>query len=202
MRELILARHAHAASNAADVVSCVPPGAGLSKLGIEEAMRLRDALADESIELGVATEMARTRETLEIALAGRDVPTLMLSALNEIGFGRFEGGPLVAYREWAWSAEPDAECPGGGESRASAAVRFASALDTLLARDEEVVLAVAHAVPVRYVLDASDERFPAARVEPVPHAVPFRLSADQVDAAAVALRVWAEAPRFSDLAQG
>ena len=106
----------------------------------------------------------RTQETLELALGARETARLVLPALDEIGFGAFEGGPLDDYRAWAWSHEPQAECPGGGESRAEAAARIADALDALLAREEDVVLAVSHALPIRYVVDASDGGFPAARI--------------------------------------
>ena len=41
--------------------------------------------------------------------------------------------------------------------------------------------------------------FPAARIEHVPHATPFRLDAGAVERAAETLRVWAAAPRFVDL---
>jgi broad specificity phosphatase PhoE len=196
VRTLILARHGHAGANAADTVSCRPPGVGLSPRGAREARGLREALAGDDIGLGVATELLRTQETLDLALGGRDVPRLVLPQLNEIGFGRFEGGPLAAYREWAWTAGPEAGCPGGGESRASAAARYADALETLLARPEETVLAVGHALPIRYVLDASDSRFPAPRVEAVAHAVPYRLGSEAVATAAETLQAWSEAPRF------
>lgn len=198
MKLVNLTRHAHAASNAADVVSCLPPGEGLSELGREQALALHHALAAEPVALGVSTELLRTQQTLEIALGGRDVPTLVLPDLNEIHFGGFEGGPLTAYRAWAWASEPDAECPGGGESRASAAVRFAHGLETLLARPEPSMLVVMHALPLRYVLDASDGSFPAARIERVEHAVPYRLARDRVELAAKTLRAWAEAPTFTD----
>jgi broad specificity phosphatase PhoE len=197
VRTLILARHGHAGANAAGTVSCRPPGEGLSPRGTREALELREALAGDEIRLGVATELLRTQETLDLALGGRDVPRLVLPQLNEIGFGRLEGGPLAAYREWAWTAGPDAGCPGGGESRASAAARYADALETLLARPEEAVLAVGHALPIRYVLDASYGRFPAPRVEPVAHAVPHRLGSAAVETAAETLRAWSAAPRFS-----
>jgi probable phosphoglycerate mutase len=197
VRTLILARHGHAGANATDIVSGSPPGEGLSPRGVEEALGLREALAGEEIGLGVATELLRTQETLELALGGLDVPRLVLPQLNEIGFGRFEGGPLAAYREWAWTAEPDVECPGGGESRSAAGARYASALELLLARPEETVLAVGHALPIRYVLDASDGRFPAARVEAVAHAVPYLLASEAVETAAETLRVWSEAPSFA-----
>jgi broad specificity phosphatase PhoE len=126
------------------------------------------------------------------------VPRTVLAGLDEIGFGSFEGSPLADYRAWAWTNEPDIVCPGGGESRAHAAERFASALVTLLARPEEVVLAVSHSLPIRYVLDAADGSFPAARIEHVPHATPFALDADAVERSAETLRVWATAPRFAD----
>lgn len=198
MRTLILARHAHADSNDGDVVSCLPPGEGLTDAGRREARALGEAVARDGVELGVATELRRTQETLELALAGRGVPTLVLPELNEIHFGSFEGGALDAYREWAWAHEPDVECPGGGESRATAAARFAAGLHALLDRPEDTALVVGHSLPIRYVLDAADGSFPTQRVVHVPHAVPYRLHRDSVEAAAETLRVWAERPRFAD----
>jgi ribonuclease H / adenosylcobalamin/alpha-ribazole phosphatase len=195
---LLLVRHAHARSNADDRISSTPPGEGLSELGIEEALALRETLAYEPVELGVSTRFARTQETLDLALGGRDVERLVLRGLDEIRFGAYEGGPLAEYRAWAWSNEPDAVGPGGGESRAQAAERIAGALDVLLARPEAVVVAVSHALPVRYVIDAADGRFPAARIARVPHATPFTFDADAVERSSETLRVWATAPRFTD----
>ena len=191
-------RHAHARTNADDTVSSAPPGTGLTEQGVGEALALREALAETELDLGVATRLARTQETLEVALGERDVARIVLAGLDEIGFGAFEGGPLSAYRAWAWSHAPDAPCPGGGESRADAAVRYADALDQLLARPEDVVLAVSHSLAVRYVLDAADGAFPAARVSPVGHAEPHALSAADVERAAATLRAWAQAPVFVD----
>jgi len=199
MERLIIARHAHARSNHNGVVSCAPPGEGLSEQGREEALSLRAAVADEPIELGVATRLARTRETLEAALGDRDVPTLVVSQLDEIHFGEFEGGALADYRTWAWTTEPDALCPGGGESRVTAALRYADALELLLGREEGVVLAISHALPIRYVVDAADGGFPASRIGPVPHAMPFSLAAAAVELAATTLRTWAREPRFVDV---
>jgi broad specificity phosphatase PhoE len=198
LRQLLLVRHGHARSNADDCISSTPPGEGLSDEGVEEALALREMLASEPIELGVATQFARTQETLDLALGDRDVPRIVMPGLDEIGFGSFDGGPLADYRKWAWTNEPDALCPGGGESRVHVAERLARALDGLLARPEEVVVAVSHALPVRYAIDASDGNFPAARIGNVPHATPFRLDAEVVGLAAETLRVWATAPRFAD----
>jgi hypothetical protein len=59
-------------------------------------------------------------------------------------------------------------------------------------------VAVSHALPIRYVLDAADGVFPAARIAPVPHATPLELDAESVERAAETLAVWATAPRFVD----
>lgn len=163
---------------------------------MEEALALRAALDGEDVDLGVATRLARTQETLGLALDGRNADRIVLPQLDEIRFGAFEGGPLADYREWAWSHAPEAECPDGGESRVEAAARIAGALDALLEQPEDVVLAVSHALPVRYVVDASDGVFPAARITPVPHATPFALTRRQVVEAATTLRAWVAAPEF------
>lgn len=202
MNRLIVARHAEAASNVDGIVSGVLPGAGLSDRGRREAADLAGRLASERIELGVSSRFARAQETLSLALAGHpSMPTIAMPELDEIGFGSFEGGPLQAYREWAWANEPAAPCPGGGESRSDVALRIATALELLLARPEETILVVGHALPLRYALDAADGSFPAAKIEHLAHATPYALTRDQVDAAAETLRVWAQDPQFRDAAE-
>jgi broad specificity phosphatase PhoE len=196
VRTLFLARHAEAEGNHAGLASGVPPGAGLTAAGRSQAAELGRILGAERVELGVSSEFLRTQETLALALAGRGVPALVLPELNEIRFGRFDGGTLAAYRAWAWSSSPGVDAPGGGESRAAAAGRYAAALETLLARPERTILAIAHALPLRYVLDAAAGLVPAARVEPVEHARPWRLGSGEVAAAAEALRAWSAAPVF------
>jgi len=199
LKKLLLARHGFAISNRdAGTASSSPPGEGLTSEGVEQGRRLAEALAGERIDLGVSTELQRTRETLELALAGREVPQIVVPELNEIQFGRYDGGPLDAYRGWAWTELPDVRAPAGGESRADAAARFARGLRLLLARPEQVVLAVGHALPLRYVIDAADGRVPAARMAPVQHAVAHRLSAGDVERAAALLESWSSEPRFRD----
>jgi probable phosphoglycerate mutase len=198
LETLILARHAHAASNAGDTINGVPPGAGLSLQGAQEAVALGAQLETEPIELGVSSRFRRASETLELALAGRGVPFVVEPGLDEIGFGSFEGGSLAAYRAWAWKHSPEAACPGGGETRADTARRIAAGLGALLDRPERVILAVTHGLPLRYVLDAADGSFPGQRLASVPHAVPFRFERAQVERAAATLEEWAAAPRFAD----
>lgn len=197
MNRLIVVRHAEAVSNTDGIVSGVAPGAGLTDLGRREAEALAAGLRPERIELGVSSRFARTRETLRLALAGRPaVPRIALPELDEIDFGSFESSPLQAYREWAWASEPAAPCPGGGESRSDVALRIATALELLLARPEDTILAVGHALPLRYVLDAADGSFPAAKIEHLAHTTPHPLTREQVETAAETLRVWAQEPQF------
>jgi broad specificity phosphatase PhoE len=199
MRTVFLARHALAGSNRDGLAACTAPGEGLTPEGVRQARRLGELLTDEPLALGVATEHRRTQETLELALDGRDVPSIVVPELNEIHFGSFDGGLLLDYRAWAGAEAPDLEAPGGGESRSQAAARYAHGLRVLLARLEETALVVSHALAVRYVLDAVDGLVPAALMaSPVEHAVPHRLSADEVERAATLLEGWSEAPRFRD----
>jgi broad specificity phosphatase PhoE len=195
---LLLARHAFAGSNRDRVASCVVPGEGLTPEGVEQAKRLAALLDAEQIALGTSTELARTQETLSFALGARDVPHLVVSELNEIGFGSFADGSLDDYRAWAASHSPVEPAPGGGESRASAAARFAQGLRCILERPEPVVLHIGHALPLRYSVDAAQGLVPGALIASVEHATPFRLNASQVESAAALLEEWSGAPSFRD----
>ena len=195
---LLLARHGFAGSNRDDVASCTIPGDGLTAEGVEQARALGGLLSGTEISLAGATELARTQETLRLALHGLSVPTIVVPELNEIHFGSFDGGPLDTYRAWAAANSPSEPAPGGGESRAEAASRFARGLRALLARAETTVLVVGHALPLRYVVDAAVGLVPAPRMAPVAHAHPFHLSRDDVSRAADVLEAWSAAPRFRD----
>jgi len=198
MNRLLLARHAAAGSNRDGTTSCTPPGATLTAEGVEQARRLSELLAGEEVSLGVATRLVRTQETLEHALAGRSVPRIVVPELDEIDFGGFDGGSLAEYRAWAASHPPDERAPGGGESRAEAAARFAGGLRVALERPEPVVLLVGHALFVRYVLDAAEGLVPAPVMTPVDHATPYRLAVETVEAATRLLSHWSREPRFRD----
>ena len=198
MELLLLARHGFAASNRDGIASCAVPGEGLTPDGVEQARRLAAELTGERIALGASSELARTRETLDLALGGRAAPRIVVRDLNEIAFGSYENGPLDEYRAWAAAHSPAKPAPGGGESRAEAAARFARGLRSLLARPEDVVLHVGHALALRYVIDAAQGLAPAPLMVPVEHAVRFALPAADVEAAATLLEAWGRAPRFRD----
>jgi broad specificity phosphatase PhoE len=199
MERLILVRHGESEFSARSACNGDPRAAngGLTARGRDEARALADTLTDEPIDLCATSEFARTRETADLALAGRDVPRIVVPELNDIRFGRFEGAPLDEYRVWAHAAGPGEACPGGGESRAEAALRFAAGYRVLLARPEDTALVVCHALPIRYVLWASAGRDPSAFVESVGHCEPHAFAAAELERAVARLEAWAAAPAFA-----
>lgn len=198
VERLIAARHAESRFSVRSACNGDPAACeGLTETGREQARALGLLIADDEIDLCATTEFRRAQETADIALGDREVPRVVVPELNDIRFGSFEGGTLDEYREWAHTADPGEECPGGGESRAAAALRFAHGFRALLEREEATVFLVAHALPIRYLLSALIERDPSAVVEPVAHAEPNRFSAEQVERAVQRLERWAAAPAWT-----
>jgi len=195
MDEVILARHGESELSVVGTVNGDPAVAcALTPTGREQARKLGDLLADTELDVCVTSEFERTRETADLALAGRDVPRLVLAELNDIRFGRFEGGSLAGYRVWAAANDPTVEAPGGGESRAATIARYARAYRAILARPERTILVIAHGLPIRYVLNALDHRPPEPLVDQVPYAERFRLSRGELEAAVTLLENWGRRP--------
>jgi broad specificity phosphatase PhoE len=194
---VLLARHGESEfsvqglTNGDPAVTC-----GLTERGRAEARLLGRQLAEAPLDLCVVSEFPRARETAELAVAGRDVPLLVLPGLNDIRFGAYEGKLLADYRAWARSHGPEEAAPGGGDSRAATVARYAAAFTTILARPERAVLVVAHSLPVRYVLDAAAGITPGPVVEQVPYAEAFRLEATQLTQAVDLLESWAREPTW------
>jgi broad specificity phosphatase PhoE len=194
---VILARHGESEFSLVGTVNGDPGVAcPLTDSGERQARRLGELLADKEIELCVTSEFERVRQTADVALAGRDVPRLVLPELNDVRFGRFEGGTLADYRVWAAANEPTVEAPGGGESRSATVARYARAYRTILARSERTILVVAHGLPIRYVLNALQETDPAPLVEQVAYAEPYRLPRRELELAVERLERWSSAPAW------
>jgi broad specificity phosphatase PhoE len=191
MRRLIVARHGESEYSARGLLNGDPSiVVSLTEAGRAQARSLGEPLADEPIGVCAVTEFARTRETAELALAGRDVPLVVVPDLNDHTAGAFEGRPLAEYLEWAHAASPEDVVPGGAESRVAVIERFARGFRVLLERPEEVVLAVLHSLPIAYLLGAADGRDPAGRMEMLPYAEARRLSAEDVELAVERLERW------------
>jgi broad specificity phosphatase PhoE len=198
MRRLILVRHGESKSSVQGIVNGDPAADdGLTEAGREQAGALGILIRDDPIDLCVVTEFPRTHETADIALAGREVPRLVVAELNDIDFGGFEGGSFADYVRWAHTHGPTEDAPGGGESRLAAALRFVTGYRILLARPEEHLLAVGHGLPIRYLLSALVELDPMAKVDPVEHAEPFRVSDGQLERAVERLEMWTRNPVFT-----
>lgn len=196
MRELVLARHGESEFSAKQFVNGDPGvSCPLTPVGREQARELGESLAGVAVDLCAVTEFERVRETAQVALAGRDVPLLVVRELNDPRYGEFEGGSLDTYREWVWERGP-LDAPAGGEHRGEIAARYAAGFRVLLERPEETILLVAHSLPIRYVLDAGAGLPPRARVALVEYAQPARLTREQVARAVEVLDTWAGAPSF------
>jgi broad specificity phosphatase PhoE len=197
MDAVILARHGESELSVVGTVNGDPAVAcALTETGREQALRLRDQLAELELDLCITSEFQRVRETADLALQGREVPRLVLPELNDVQFGGFEGGTLADYREWAAANQPTVEAPGGGESRSGTVARYVRAYRTILARPERTVLVVAHGLPIRYVLNALEETDPTPLVEQVAYAEPYSLSAAQLELATDRLERWAGEPAW------
>ena len=197
MRTAILARHGESEMNTQDALNgSVDAAIRLTPAGEEQARRLGEELAAGRIGLCVTSTLARTRQTAELALAGRDVPTEAWPELNDPRYGAFEGGPFQAYRDWAWAHGSADEPPGGGESRHSIVTRYAAAFRRLLERPEDVVLVVAHSLPLASVLGAVDGADPARRMQLIDYATAHRLDAAALGTAVARLEAWCAAPTW------
>jgi len=196
VRRLLAARHGESELSAKALVNGDPGVAcPLTELGRVQAQALGTALADERIDLCVVTEFERVRETAEIALSGREVPLLVLPELNDPRYGEFEGGSIVAYREWAWARGP-LDAPEGGEHRGELAGRYARGFRALSVRPEDTILVVAHSLPLAYLRDAAAGTAPRSRMDMVDYAQVLRLEAAEVERAVGVLEAWAASPRF------
>jgi broad specificity phosphatase PhoE len=155
VRIFVLSRHGQSTLNVENKVNGDPAvPVPLTADGRVAATRLGEQVAHLPLELGVHTRFARTQETLEIALAGRDVPVIEEPLLDDIGIGDLEGCSLDDYRAWKHAHTRSDAFP-GGESLDDAARRYAHAFRGLLARQEQRVLVVCHEIPVRYALNAA-----------------------------------------------
>jgi broad specificity phosphatase PhoE len=155
VRIFVLSRHGQSTLNVENKVNGDPTvDVPLTADGRIAATKLGEQVAHLPLDLGVHTRFARTRETLEIALAGRGVPALEEPLLDDIDIGDLEGCSLDDYRAWKQAHARSEPFP-GGESLDDAARRYARACRALLARPEHRILVVCHEIPVRYALNAA-----------------------------------------------
>src|SRR5690349_20042881 len=155
LRLFVFARHAESAANAADVLSTSPSQpVALTARGRTQARALGAQLAGLQVDLAVGTRLLRTQQTIDLALRGRPVPTLIEPGLDEIRAGDLDGARIDAYRSWRDQHTAADRLP-HGESIDDALQRYADALGRLLGRKEKVTLVVIHEIALRNIAAAA-----------------------------------------------
>jgi len=152
----VVARHGESTLNFENRVNGDPDvPVHLTEKGRDEARLLGQQMAHIPLDLCVYTQFSRTRETAEVALAGRDVACEEHPELGDIDIGELEGKTLADYRAWKHAHTRRDPFP-GGESLDDAAHRYADAYERLLQRAESTILIVTHEIPLRYAINAAD----------------------------------------------
>lgn len=191
MERAILVRHGESEYSVSELVNGDPSVAvGLTEEGRQQARLLGRRLESEPIDLCAVTEFGRTRETADLALAGREVPRVVVADLNDPFYGEFEGKRLAEYRRWAGTHGPGDIPPGNGEARVAIAARYARGFRFLLDRPVETILVVCHSLPVAFALAAADGRRPSAKMPLVTPAEPHILDEGRLRQAAEHIEDW------------
>ncbi|MGB8003560.1 MAG: histidine phosphatase family protein [Gaiellaceae bacterium] len=155
MELYVLARHGESTLNFENRINGDPAvPVALTEKGRAEARLLGEQLAHVRLDFCVHTRFARTLETAELALAGREVPLELEPLLDDIDVGELEGNTIEDYRAWKREHHRSDPFP-GGESLDDAARRYAEAFRKLLQRKETSILVITHEIPVRYALNAA-----------------------------------------------
>jgi broad specificity phosphatase PhoE len=172
-RLFVFARHAESAANAANMLNSDPSEpVALTARGRMQARALGAQLANLHVDRAVGTRLLRTQETIDIALTGRQVPTLIEPGFDEIHAGDLEGARIDAYRYWRDHHTLGDRMP-HGESIDDALRRYAGALWRLLARKETVTLVVIHELALRYITAAARTGSSPWNRTAFPNAVPY-----------------------------
>jgi 2,3-bisphosphoglycerate-dependent phosphoglycerate mutase len=192
VERVIVARHGESDYSARGLLNGDPSRrCRLTPTGREQARRLGELLRSHPIDLCVTSAFERTRETADIALAGRAVSRLVIPELNDHPAGDFEGKPIDEYLAWAHASASGEPIPGVGESRADVIHRFVRGYRVLRERPEPTALAVLHSLPISYLLSGPLQRLPLLE-----HAEPTTLSATDLLAAIERLEKWVTTPTW------
>jgi broad specificity phosphatase PhoE len=173
LRLFVVARHAESVANAANMLNSNPSQpVALTARGRTQARALGAQLANLHVDLAVGTRLLRTQQTIDIALDGRQVPTLIEPGFDEIHAGDLEGARIEAYRSWRDQHTVRDRLP-HGESIQDALGRYADALRRLLDRTETVTLVVIHDLALRYIAAAAATSSSPVNGTALPNAVPY-----------------------------
>jgi probable phosphoglycerate mutase len=154
-RRFAFVRHGRTEYNAARRLNGDPSvPVALSPEGRAQVEALRPRIDELMVDLGVHTRFARTRQTLDLLLAGRDVPRGVCPDLDDVRLGDLEGAPVDDYRAFRRRYGQTARPPGGGESRIDALARYVRGFARLAEVRATAPLAVIHDIPIRFLANA------------------------------------------------
>lgn len=180
VERLILARHGESECSRQRIVNGDPSAAcPLTARGRAQAAALGVELRDRDLAACAVTEFARTQETAEIALAGRDVGRLSCPGLNDPPAGCFEGRSADGYLGWRRTAGLWKRPVGGGESQIEAIVRYHGALRSLAGHHGGTLLVIGHAFPISFARTISSGTGRAVRCNytlEVDYATPYEIT--------------------------
>jgi broad specificity phosphatase PhoE len=161
---LYLARHAQTLSNVGHALDTAYPGAALTDLGQEQAVRLAARLAAEPLAVVAASPLLRAQQTATVLAEGRGRTVLTLDGLREVDAGDLEmqtsGEAIASYvavlRAWA-AGDLDVTIPGGTSGHeflrrfddAVAAIEDAALAATPGDSPEVAAVAVSHGAAIR-----------------------------------------------------
>jgi broad specificity phosphatase PhoE len=155
VRLFVFARHGESVLNIERRINGDPSVAvPLTDEGAAQAHRLGVEIANIPIDACIHSRFARTRETADLALQGREVPFFEEPLLDDIDIGDLEGDTLETYRAWKHSHARGVPFP-GGESLDDAARRYVQAFRKLLTEQHGSVLVLTHEIPIRYALNGA-----------------------------------------------
>jgi broad specificity phosphatase PhoE len=189
MRLFVLARHAESTLNHQNRINGDPLiPADLTDAGRTQARLLGQELSALPIELCVHTRFGRTRVTADLALEGRTVPMLEEPLLDDVNVGELEGQTVDEYHAWKREHPARSKPFPGGESLDDAARRYARGFRRLLERSEQVILVVAHEIPIRYALNgAAESKELDGPVHAIPNARPYLFDDSNLERAVVGI---------------
>jgi broad specificity phosphatase PhoE len=133
----------------------------LSDAGRDQARRLGQRLARESIHVAYASPMTRTMETARLVVAAQEIDVTPVDGLREIAHGRWEGKKREEVerefpQEYArYEDDPFSFAPVDGESGLQVTARALPALLTIVEQHPgENIVMVSHKATIRLLLSS------------------------------------------------
>ncbi len=133
----------------------------LSKLGVFQAERLAERLADDNVKAVYCSPMVRTIHTAEILAKPHRLPLNYRDGLKEISHGRWEGLLRAEVEERfpdeyaAWEEDPYTFAPLEGESGVQVTARALPVIrEIVLSHRGQNVLVVSHKATIRLLISS------------------------------------------------